>query len=182
MLDLGFHLERTPVTERAFLSTLGLPDLSDEVLTEILSRHSLRSLLDADEETLASMAGVDAVAADRFLRALKKNVPFFEKLKSRGIELVPEATSGTGTAKSPIAGKAVVFTGKMVRGSREEMQETARRLGAKVQTAVAQLPGLWGEGRCEENGKGPGRRCRHPLGSGVLRPGRRHREELKNRV
>ena len=37
---------------------------------------------------------------------------------------------------SPLAGKRVVFTGKMSGGSREEMQAEARRLGATVQTAV----------------------------------------------
>jgi DNA ligase (NAD+) len=39
-------------------------------------------------------------------------------------------------ADSPITGKAIVFTGKMVRGTRSDMQERARHLGAQVQTAV----------------------------------------------
>ena len=37
--------------------------------------------------------------------------------------------------RSPLAGKHVVFTGKM-RGSREDMQEQARAQGALVQSAV----------------------------------------------
>ena len=38
---------------------------------------------------------------------------------------------------SPIAGKGVVFSGKLQQGSREEMQAQARLLGAKVQTTVS---------------------------------------------
>ena len=41
------------------------------------------------------------------------------------------------TKHSPIAGKGVVFTGKMQKGSREDMQAQARLLGAKVQTSVS---------------------------------------------
>jgi len=38
---------------------------------------------------------------------------------------------------SSITGKGIVFTGKMRHGSREDMQSQARKLGAKVQTAVS---------------------------------------------
>ena len=41
------------------------------------------------------------------------------------------------TSDSAIAGKGIVFTGKMQQGSREAMQAEARKLGAKVQTAVS---------------------------------------------
>ncbi|MBU4413592.1 MAG: BRCT domain-containing protein, partial [Proteobacteria bacterium] len=37
---------------------------------------------------------------------------------------------------SAIAGKHIVFTGKMDYGSREEMQAEARRLGAVIQTSI----------------------------------------------
>jgi DNA ligase (NAD+) len=36
-----------------------------------------------------------------------------------------------------VAGKGIVFTGKMLQGSREDMQALARKLGAKVQIAVS---------------------------------------------
>ena len=38
---------------------------------------------------------------------------------------------------SPVSGKRMVFTGKMLRGSRQEIQNSARALGANVQTAVS---------------------------------------------
>ena len=38
---------------------------------------------------------------------------------------------------SSIAGKGIVFTGKMQHGSREAMQSAARQLGARVQTVVS---------------------------------------------
>jgi DNA ligase (NAD+) len=46
-------------------------------------------------------------------------------------------TSTPPTDESPIAGKGIVFTGKMVHGSRETMQAQALTLGARVQTAVS---------------------------------------------
>lgn len=39
--------------------------------------------------------------------------------------------------QSLIAGKHIVFTGKMQRGSRENMQEQARLMGAVIQTSVS---------------------------------------------
>jgi DNA ligase (NAD+) len=41
------------------------------------------------------------------------------------------------TIGSPVADKGIVFTGKMIHGSRETMQAEARALGARVQTAVS---------------------------------------------
>ncbi len=38
--------------------------------------------------------------------------------------------------KNPIAGKFLVFTGRMIRGDRNQMQAEARSLGANVQSAV----------------------------------------------
>ena len=38
---------------------------------------------------------------------------------------------------SPIAGKRIIFTGKMELGTREYMQINARKLGAIVQTTIA---------------------------------------------
>ena len=40
-------------------------------------------------------------------------------------------------SSNPLTGKGVVFTGKMSRGTREQMQAAARQLGANVQSAVS---------------------------------------------
>jgi len=52
------------------------------------------------------------------------------------LERTPTAESEP-PAESAIAGKKIVFTGKMVQGSRKEMQAQARKLGASVQKAVS---------------------------------------------
>ena len=54
--------------------------------------------------------------------------------KRRQVEILAPDRPATD---SPVAGKAVVFSGKMVRGSRAAMQAEARELGARVQTAVS---------------------------------------------
>ena len=39
--------------------------------------------------------------------------------------------------KSPITGMKIVFTGKMIQGSRNQMKKDALHLGAKVQSSVS---------------------------------------------
>ena len=57
---------------------------------------------------------------------------------SLGFNLERTPLLGEGkAAQSPVAGKNLVFTGKMQAGSREAMQAEARRLGANVQSAVS---------------------------------------------
>ena len=45
--------------------------------------------------------------------------------------------SETKTINSPISGMKLIFTGKMVFGSRDEMKKNALQLGAKVQSSVS---------------------------------------------
>jgi DNA ligase (NAD+) len=52
------------------------------------------------------------------------------------LERTPLA-SEMAAISSPIAGKHMVFTGKMTRGSRQQIQNGARTLGAIVQSAVS---------------------------------------------
>lgn len=40
-------------------------------------------------------------------------------------------------AENPIAGKGIVFTGKMINGNRDDMNAEARKLGVKVQSSVS---------------------------------------------
>ena len=45
--------------------------------------------------------------------------------------------SETKTINSPISGMKLIFTGKMVFGSRDEMKKNALTLGAQVQSSVS---------------------------------------------
>jgi DNA ligase (NAD+) len=65
--------------------------------------------------------------------------PLFEHMLALSFNLQPTRTaSGAGpSTPSPIAGKRIVFTGKMTGGSRSEMQNQARQMGAVVLTSVS---------------------------------------------
>jgi DNA ligase (NAD+) len=64
----------------------------------------------------------------------------FEHMLALGFNLEKTPLlSAAASIESPIAGKKIVFTGKMAQGSREEMQAQARQLGAQVQSAVSSV-------------------------------------------
>ena len=46
-------------------------------------------------------------------------------------------TDESNAIKSPIVGMKIVFTGKMILGSRSQMKKDAHQLGAKVQSSVS---------------------------------------------
>ncbi len=52
------------------------------------------------------------------------------------LEKTPKA-SEIRSKTSPIAGKRIIFTGKMEAGTRVDMQIKARKLGATIQAAIA---------------------------------------------
>jgi DNA ligase (NAD+) len=61
---------------------------------------------------------------------------YFETLNFNML-ITPLVTDQSLAQTSPISGQGIVFTGKMVQGTRPEMQTVARNLGARVQTSVS---------------------------------------------
>jgi DNA ligase (NAD+) len=127
-----------PVEDWRFLAALGISNLGTGDSRKLLSHMTLQDLLEADRphiEEISGFGGITSQSIHKGIQDLRKTI---DHLLSLGFNLVATPLVHEAPAvKSAIAGKGIVFTGKMRHGSREAMQSNARRLGARVQTAVS---------------------------------------------
>jgi DNA ligase (NAD+) len=133
------YLSRTrEVEDWRFLAALGIEDLGKGDSRKLLENFRLQELPDVGQERIEAVRGFGAVTARSISTGLARLAPTLRHLLDLGFNIRPTGAAGeirNAAQTSPLAGKHVVFTGKM-RGSREDMQEQARALGALVQSAV----------------------------------------------
>jgi DNA ligase (NAD+) len=134
----ALDISRTkPVEDWRFLAAFGIANLGKGDSRKLLTHMSLEDLLVArreDIESISGFGGITSLSIHEGLTALQDTI---EHMLALGFTLERTALVQKREAPdSPVAGQGIVFTGKMQHGSREAMQDEARRLGAKVQTAV----------------------------------------------
>jgi DNA ligase (NAD+) len=99
---------------------------------------TLQDLLEADRARIEKISGFGdktSLSIHRGIQGLRKTIDYLLALDFNLV--VTPLVHETQATQSVIAGKGIVFTGKMQHGSRKAMQSDARRLGARVQTAVS---------------------------------------------
>jgi DNA ligase (NAD+) len=138
-LEDALQSSRTiPVEDWRFLAALGIPDLGIGDSRRLLQHIPLADLLTAEAETIAGINGFGDVTSRSIVQGIEQVKETIQHMLALGFNLqVTPLESEVTAVKSPLSGKRIVFTGKMERGDRTEMQAQARRLGAHVQTAVA---------------------------------------------
>jgi len=126
------------VADWRFLAALGITNLGKGDSRKLLSHISLQNLLNVEKDAIASINGFGGVTSQSIYEGLQELRPTIEHMLQLGfnLELTPLGHE-LENRNSPISGKGVVFTGKMQQGSRGDMQNQARQLGARVQTAVS---------------------------------------------
>ncbi len=126
-----------PVEDWRFLAALGIPDLGVGDSRKLLVHTPLEKLPEMRAAQIVQIEGFGEITSRSIEQGLSEIRDTLHHLLLLGFNIerrsVPPAES---SPDSPLHDKFIVFTGKMVQGSREEMQELARRLGANVQTAV----------------------------------------------
>jgi DNA ligase (NAD+) len=126
------------VDDWRFLAAFGIPNLGTGDSRNILSHFSLEDLLAATAEQIKEIHGFGDITSQTIETGLQKLGSVITGMLALGFTLVRTPLAETAhQIVSPVAGKSIVFTGKMKQGSREEMQRQARLLGATVQTAVS---------------------------------------------
>jgi len=126
------------VADWRFLAALGITNLGKGDSRKLLSHMTLENLLTVGRDAIASISGFGEVTSLSIHEGIQELRPTIEHLLQLGFNLeYTPLIQELQLADSPIAGKGVVFTGKMQQGSREDMQAQARQLGAMVQTAVS---------------------------------------------
>jgi DNA ligase (NAD+) len=127
-----------PVEDWRFLAAFGIADLGTGDSRKLLAHVPLEKVVALNPESIAAIKGF----GDKTSQSIVTSIGAMEGTIRHMLDLdfnlrrTPLA-SEQEAVDSPIAGKGIVFTGKMNYGSREAMQAQARALGAMVQTAVS---------------------------------------------
>lgn len=138
-LTEALQISRTkPVEDWRFLAAFGISNLGTGDSRKLLSHMTLEELMETDRqgiEDINGFGGITSLSVKEGIQNLRKTIDYMLSLDFNLVKtpLVHAAQA----ADSAIAGKGIVFTGKMQHGSREAMQSAARQLGARVQTSVS---------------------------------------------
>lgn len=127
------------VEDWRFLAAFGIPDLGKGDSRKILAHIPLEKLLQASAPEIEKISGFGQKTSQSIQSGLVLIAETFRHMLALGFNLTRtpmENDTPKTDLRTPVAGKRVVFTGKMQHGSREEMQAAARDLGAVVQSAV----------------------------------------------
>ena len=150
--DLGFgpvqsqnlfdalNLSRTkPVEDWRFLAAFGIPDLGIGDSRKLLRNMDMEHLLDCDDAgQIEAINGFGPITSASIVAGLTEMHSTIAHMLDLGFQIQATPLAGTSTPEeTPIAGKNIVFTGKMLHGSRVQMQTQARQMGANVQTAIS---------------------------------------------
>ncbi|RTZ96726.1 MAG: DNA ligase, partial [Deltaproteobacteria bacterium] len=127
-----------PVEDWRFLAALGISGLGVGESRKLLACYRLDGLWDLGWKQVAEIKGFGEIKSRTIMGGLGERFESYCDMLSLGFQLLRTPRDVPPLAgQSAIAGKGVVFTGKMQSGTRTKMQALARRLGAKVQTRVS---------------------------------------------
>jgi len=132
-------LSRTqPVEDWRFLAAFGIPDLGKGESRRLLTFFPLEKLPEVRAEEIEMIRGFGKKTSESITGGLSAIVETFRHMLALGFNLqITAPANAKGPPANPLNGKRLVFTGKMKQGRREQMQEGARRFGARVQSAVS---------------------------------------------
>ncbi|WP_372677284.1 helix-hairpin-helix domain-containing protein [Desulfosarcina sp.] len=128
----------TPVEDWRFLAAFGIADLGTGDSRKLLAHVRLEDVVTLDPEAIAQIKGFGEKTSQSIVTSIGAMEGTIRHMLDLGFNLrrTPLA-SDQAAVDSPVAGKGIVFTGKMIHGTRDAMQAEARALGAAVQTAVS---------------------------------------------
>jgi DNA ligase (NAD+) len=127
-----------PVEDWRFLAAFGIPDLGKGDSRKLLQHYPLETITTITAEDILAINGFGEITSRSISTGIQAIRSTMEHMLDLGFNL--ESTplqKELAALDSPIKDKGVVFTGKMVQGTREEMQNMARQQGANVQTSVS---------------------------------------------
>jgi DNA ligase (NAD+) len=131
------------VEDWRFLAAFGIPDLGVGDSRRLIEHMALEKLTDVDARTIAGISGFGEITSQSIVRGVAEIKATLLHMLALGFNLEKTPLmSQRPSVQSPVAGKNLVFTGKMQAGSREAMQAQAHRLGANVQSAVSRTTDL----------------------------------------
>lgn len=128
-----------PIEDWRFLAAFGIFRMGTGNCEKLLIHYQLEKIFDLKIEDISSVEGFAEKTSEVVVQGLKKIRHTFDVIHElrfnleRTMLVSEQIESGE---ISPISGKLIVFSGTMKRGSRTDMQAEAKKLGAKVGSAV----------------------------------------------
>jgi DNA ligase (NAD+) len=127
-----------PVEDWRFLAALGIADLGTGDSRKLLAHIQLEKIPDIEPEDIIDIKGFGEKTSRSIAASIQGMADTIVHMLDLNFNLQRTPLAPDQKAvDSPIAGKGIVFTGKMIHGDRQTMQARARALGARVQTAVS---------------------------------------------
>jgi len=120
-----------------FLAAFGVQRLGLGIAEKLLSHHKLESIFQLTTDDIIQLDGFAEITAKNICEGLAKIKPEFDKIYALGFNLKATPLMSELSQHSSIAGKRFVFTGKMLSGSRPDMEKGAKALGASVGKSVS---------------------------------------------
>lgn len=133
-LQLSRNIE---IEDWRFLSAFGVSRLGGGNCEKLLRHYSLTEIFELSADDIGKLDGFAQQSAEAILEGLASIKEEFFKVYSLGFKLsTTPKMSDSNAISSPISGSTIVFTGTMVKGSRNDMEKQAKSLGAKVAKSV----------------------------------------------
>tara|TARA_B100001123_G_C15013581_1_gene908555 strand:- start:121 stop:822 length:702 start_codon:yes stop_codon:yes gene_type:complete len=121
-----------------FLGAFGIPQLGRGDSRRLLQHFRIADLAKVTQEEIMEIEGFAEISSADIIQGLSKRWPTIHYMLGLGFNLIETPLLSEAEAiESPISGMKVVFTGKMISGSRSEMKKNALDLGAQVQSSVS---------------------------------------------
>jgi len=120
-----------------FLSAFGIHRMGRGNCERLLQAYPMAQIFALSVEQVAEIEGFAELTAQFLVDGLQRIQAEFDALFV--LDFTLESTpllAESESIESPLQGKIVCFTGKMLQGSRDEMKKQAKQLGAKVATSV----------------------------------------------
>ena len=129
---------RVETEDWRFLGAFGIPQLGQGDSRRLLQHIQIKNLAKVTKEELMEIEGFAEISSTDIVNGLTKRWPTINHMLGLGFNLSQTALlSETEDIESPVSRMKLVFTGKMVLESRDEMKKNALKLGAQVQSSVS---------------------------------------------
>ena len=121
-----------------FLGAFGIPQLGRGDSRRLLQHFRITDLAKITQEEIMEIEGFAEISSADIIQGLSKRWSTIHHMLGLGFNLIETPLLSEAEAiESPISDMKVVFTGKMISGSRSEMKKNALDLGAQVQSSVS---------------------------------------------
>lgn len=137
LLDQLQRSKTEAIEDWRFLGAFGIHRMGLGNCERLLGHFPLLEIFNLSVADIVNIEGFAEKTAAAVVESLSKIKQDFMQLYELGFNLLTTPLVSENQAKtSPIAGKIIVFTGTMEHGKRDDMIKEAKRLGAKVASAV----------------------------------------------